>query len=52
MYSPNSGATRQQILSDLIGEKEEFRLDMTEETGQMPEGISQTDHFQFVGRKS
>jgi hypothetical protein len=41
----------QKIFSDLSAAEEELWLDLVEETGQTPEGIGQSDHFRFVGRK-
>lgn len=41
----------QKIFSDLPASEAELWLDLVEETGQTPEGIGQSDHFLFVGRK-
>jgi len=42
----------QKIFSDLPAAEAELWLDLVEETGRTPEGIGQSDHFLFVGRKS
>ena len=41
----------QKIFGDLPAAEAELWLDLVEETGQTPEGIGQSDHFLFVGRK-
>ena len=41
----------QKIFGDLPAAERELWLDLVEETGQTPEGIGQSDHFLFVGRK-
>jgi len=41
----------QKIFSDLPVSEAELWLDLVEETGQTPEGIGQSDHFLFIGRK-
>jgi SAM-dependent methyltransferase len=41
----------QKLFSDLPAAEAELWLDLVEETGQTPEGIGQSDHFLFVGRK-
>ncbi|MBZ5670195.1 MAG: class I SAM-dependent methyltransferase [Acidobacteriia bacterium] len=41
----------QKIFSDLPASEAELWLDLVEETGQTPEGLGQSDHFLFVGRK-
>jgi len=41
----------QKVFSDLPAAEAELWLDLVEETGQTPEGIGQSDHFLFVGRK-
>jgi S-adenosylmethionine-dependent methyltransferase len=41
----------QKIFNDLPAAEAELWLDLVEETGQTPEGIGQSDHFLFVGRK-
>jgi SAM-dependent methyltransferase len=41
----------QKNFSDLPSAERELWLDLVEETGQTPEGIGQSDHFLFVGRK-
>jgi SAM-dependent methyltransferase len=44
-------AVWQSIFGDLPPAERELWLDLVEETGQSPEGIGQSDHFLFVGRK-
>ncbi|HXW15207.1 MAG TPA: class I SAM-dependent methyltransferase [Terriglobia bacterium] len=44
-------AAWQEIFSDLPAAEKEIWMDLVEETGQTPEGIGQSDHFLFVGRK-
>ena len=44
-------AVWQNIFRDLPAAERELWLDIVEETGQTPEGIGQSDHFLFVGRK-
>jgi len=44
-------AVWQHIFGDLPSAERELWLDLVEETGQTPEGIGQSDHFLFVGRK-
>ncbi|HMD84638.1 MAG TPA: class I SAM-dependent methyltransferase [Terriglobia bacterium] len=44
-------AVWQKIFSGLPPAEAELWLDLVEETGQTPEGIGQSDHFLFVGRK-
>jgi SAM-dependent methyltransferase len=44
-------AAWQNIFGDLPAVEKEQWLDLVEETGQTPEGIGQSDHFLFVGRK-
>jgi SAM-dependent methyltransferase len=44
-------AVWQKIVSDLPPAEAEVWLDLVEDTGQTPEGIGQSDHFLFVGRK-
>jgi ubiquinone/menaquinone biosynthesis C-methylase UbiE len=39
-------------LVDLPAEAKEAWLDLVEETGRSPEGLGQSDHFLFIGRKS
>jgi S-adenosylmethionine-dependent methyltransferase len=41
----------QKIFSDFPASQAELWLDLVEETGQTPEGIGQSDHFLYVGRK-
>ena len=41
----------QKIFSGLPAEEAELWLDLVEETGQTPDGLGQSDHFLFVGRK-
>ena len=41
----------QKTVSGLPAAEAELWLDLVEETGQTPEGIGQSDHFLFVGRK-
>jgi SAM-dependent methyltransferase len=41
----------QEIFSRLPAAEKERWLDLVEETGQTPEGIGQSDHFLYVGRK-
>jgi ubiquinone/menaquinone biosynthesis C-methylase UbiE len=41
----------QKTVSGLPAAESELWLDLVEETGQTPEGIGQSDHFLFVGRK-
>jgi ubiquinone/menaquinone biosynthesis C-methylase UbiE len=41
----------QRIVSDLPAAEAELWLDLVEETGHTPEGIGQSDHFLFVGRR-
>jgi ubiquinone/menaquinone biosynthesis C-methylase UbiE len=41
----------QNMLRDLPPAEAELWLDLVEETGQTPEGIGQSDHFLFIGRK-
>jgi SAM-dependent methyltransferase len=41
----------QKIFSDLPASEAELWLGLVEETGQTPEGLGQSDHFLFVGRK-
>jgi SAM-dependent methyltransferase len=41
----------QKTFSDLPVAEAELWLDLVEETGQTPEGIGQSDHFLFIGRK-
>jgi ubiquinone/menaquinone biosynthesis C-methylase UbiE len=43
--------TCQKTFGDLPAAEEELWLDLVEETGQTPEGIGQSDHFLFLGRK-
>jgi len=42
----------QKTVSGLPAAEAELWLDLVEETGQTPEGIGQSDHFLFIGRKS
>ncbi len=44
-------AVWQNVFSELPQVEKELWLDLVEETGQTPEGIGQSDHFLFVGRK-
>ena len=44
-------AAWQEIFGDLPAAEKEIWLNLVEETGQTPEGIGQSDHFLFVGRK-
>jgi hypothetical protein len=44
-------AAWQEIFSDLPPAEKELWLNLVEETGQTQEGIGQSDHFLFVGRK-
>jgi SAM-dependent methyltransferase len=44
-------AAWQSIFGGLPAEEKELWLDLVEETSQTPEGIGQSDHFLFVGRK-
>ena len=44
-------AAWQNVFSELPAAEKELWLDLVEETGQTPEGIGQSDHFLFVGRK-
>jgi hypothetical protein len=44
-------AVWQNVFSELPEAEKELWLDLVEETGQTPEGIGQSDHFLFVGRK-
>ena len=44
-------AAWQNIYRDLPIVERELWLDLVEDTGQTPEGIGQSDHFLFVGRK-
>jgi SAM-dependent methyltransferase len=44
-------AVWQTALPDLSGEAREAWLDLIEATGRTPEGIGQSDHFLFVGRR-
>jgi ubiquinone/menaquinone biosynthesis C-methylase UbiE len=44
-------AAWQNIFGDLPAAEKELWLDLVEATGQTPEGIGQSDHFLFVGRK-
>jgi SAM-dependent methyltransferase len=44
-------AVWQKTFSELPEAEKELWLDLVEETGQTPEGIGQSDHFLFVGRK-
>jgi SAM-dependent methyltransferase len=44
-------AAWQEIFIDLPPAEKELWLNLVEETGQTPEGIGQSDHFLFVGRK-
>jgi SAM-dependent methyltransferase len=41
----------QKEFSELLAREQELWLDLVEETGQTPEGIGQSDHFLFIGRK-
>jgi len=41
----------QKTVSGLPAAEAELWLDLVEETGQTPEGIGQSDHFLFIGRK-
>jgi len=41
----------QKIFSGLPAAEAEMWLDLVEETGGTPEGLGQSDHFLFVGRK-
>ena len=41
----------QKIFSGLSAAEAELWLDLVEETGRTPEGLGQSDHFLFVGRK-
>ena len=41
----------QKIFSGLPAAEAEMWLDLVEETGRTPEGLGQSDHFLFVGRK-
>jgi SAM-dependent methyltransferase len=41
----------QKAFGELPAAEAELWLDLVEETGQTPEGIAQSDHFLFVGRK-
>jgi len=44
-------AVWQKNFSDLPAAEAELWLDLVEETSQTPEGIGQSDHFLFIGRK-
>jgi len=44
-------AVWQKVIGELPAAERELWLDLVEETGQSPEGIGQSDHFLFVGRK-
>jgi hypothetical protein len=41
----------QKIFNGLPASVAELWLDLVEETGRTPEGLGQSDHFLFVGRK-
>jgi len=41
----------QPILHTLPADQAEAWLDLVEQTGVTPEGLGQSDHFLFVGRK-
>jgi hypothetical protein len=41
----------QEIFGDLPTAEKEVWLDLVEDTCQTPEGIGQSDHFLYVGRK-
>ncbi|MFZ0962242.1 MAG: class I SAM-dependent methyltransferase [Terriglobia bacterium] len=41
----------QNVFGDLPAAEKELWLDLVEATGETPEGIGQSDHFLFVGRK-
>jgi S-adenosylmethionine-dependent methyltransferase len=44
-------AAWQKVWSDLPAVEVELWLDLVEQTGQSPEGLGQSDHFLFIGRK-
>jgi ubiquinone/menaquinone biosynthesis C-methylase UbiE len=44
-------AVWQSKLADFLPDTREAWLDLVEETGKTPEGLGQSDHFLFVGRK-